>query len=131
LEDLDSKAPDLASQGANKSVSSHVCRYMTYTMTIYLAQPILCLVGIVKSISDKTLTDELPLLQGGSCEIHDVYDSLEKLCKIVRFSNAAYFKGDRTKSYKVLQEALDLFVKMGNQKGRSKKNCRSSTLRRF
>ena len=86
-------------------------------MTLYIAQPILCLVGIVKSIADKTLQDELPELEGGSCEIHDVYDSLEKLCKIVRFSNAAYFKGDRTKSYKVLQEALDLFVNMGNQKG--------------
>jgi hypothetical protein len=90
--------------------------YMTYTMTIYLAQPILCLVGIVKSISNKTIEDELPHLEGGSCEIKDVYDSLEKLCKIVRFSNAAFFKGDRAKSYRVLEEALELFNNMNNQK---------------
>jgi hypothetical protein len=90
--------------------------YMTYTMTIYLARPILCLVGIVKSISSKTIEDELPQLEGGSCEIKDVYDSLEKLCKIVRFSNAAFFKGDRAKSYKVLEEALELFNNMNNQK---------------
>lgn len=45
-----------------------------------------------------------------------MYDSLERLCKIVRFSNAAFLAGDRQKSYRVMQDALDLFVKMGNQK---------------
>ncbi|CAB9502209.1 expressed unknown protein [Seminavis robusta] len=90
--------------------------YMTYTMAIYLAEPILLLVGIVKNITANTIEDELPKLEGGSYEITNVYYSLEKLCKIVRFTNAAHYKGDRTKSYKVLEEALDLFNLMGNQK---------------
>ncbi|CAB9515800.1 expressed unknown protein [Seminavis robusta] len=90
--------------------------YMTYTMCMYISQPVLTLIAIVKSIQSKTLADELPELSGGSCEIYDVYESLGQLCKIVRFTNAAFFKGDRTRSYKVLEDALDLFVKMGNQK---------------
>lgn len=91
--------------------------YLTKTVSLFLSEPIIVLVGIVKSIADKTLQDDLPKLTGGSCEVYDVYDSLEKLCKIVRFSNAAIFKGDRAKSYRVLQAALELFLKMNNQKG--------------
>jgi len=74
------------------------------------------LISIVIGLESKDIQDELPELQGGSCEIYDVYDSLEKLCKIVRFTNAAFFKGDRMRSYKVLAEALELFMSMGNQK---------------
>ena len=67
------------------------------------------------------MPDELPPLDGGSCEIFDVYESLEQLCKIVRFSNTAILKGDRNKSYRVMEDALDLFGQMGNQKG--KQSC--------
>lgn len=90
--------------------------YMTYTMCLYISEPILVLIAIVKSIQKKTLPDELPKLEGGSCEIYDVYESLEQLCKIVRFSNAAFLRGDRTRSYKVVEDALALFEKMENQK---------------
>lgn len=90
--------------------------YLTTITTQYLSEPIIVLVGIVRSIADKTLQDELPKLEGGSSEVFGVYASLEKLCKIVRFSNAAFFKGDRSKSYKVLEDALQLFEQMGNQK---------------
>lgn len=90
--------------------------YMTYTMCLYLSQPIMVLIAIVKSIRTKNLGDELPALDGGSCEIYDVYESLEQLCKIVRFSNTAVLKGDRNKSYRIMEDALDLFVRMGNQK---------------
>jgi hypothetical protein len=89
--------------------------YMTYTMCLYISEPILVLIAIVKSIQKKAVQDELPKLEGGSCEIYDVYESLEQLCKIVRFSNAA-FLGDRTRSYKVMEDALALFEKMENQK---------------
>ena len=90
--------------------------YITYTMCMYISQPILVLIAIVESIQKKSLQDELPQLEGGSCEIYDVYESLEQLCKIVRFSNAAFFKGDRTRSYRVMEDALALFEKMENQK---------------
>jgi hypothetical protein len=89
--------------------------YMTYTMCLYISEPILVLIAIVKSIQKKAVQDELPKLEGGSCEIYDVYESLEQLCKIVRFSNAA-FLGDRTRSYKVMEDALALFEKLENQK---------------
>lgn len=62
--------------------------YMTYKMCFYISQPVLVLISIVKSIERKQLPDELPKLPGGSVEIYDVYDSLEKLCKIVRFTDA-------------------------------------------
>jgi hypothetical protein len=91
--------------------------YSTRTMSLYLSQPIMVLTAIVKSIRQKTLGDDLPQLEGGSCEIYDVYESLEQLCKIVRFSTTAIQKGDRNKSYRIMEDALDLFVRMGNQKG--------------
>ena len=91
--------------------------YSTRTMSLYLSQPIMVLTAIVKSIRQKTLGDELPQLEGGSCEIYDMYESLEQLCKIVRFSNTAIVKGDRNKSYRIMEDALDLFLRMGNQKG--------------
>lgn len=68
-------------------------------------------------LPDSILTSFAPKPLLVSSEIFAVYDSLEKLCKIVRFSNAAFFKGDRTKSYRVMEDALELFVQMGNQKG--------------
>lgn len=69
-------------------------------MSLYVQQPIMVLTAIVKSIRKKTLGDELPQLDGGSCEIYDMYESLEQLCKIVRFSNTALLKNDRGKSYR-------------------------------
>ena len=81
-------------------------------MSLRVSQPALTLIEIVESIQNKTLGETLPKIYGGSWEIVSVYDSLEKLCKMVRFSNTVSFAGDRHKSYKIMQEALELFTKV-------------------
>ena len=60
-------------------VAVYLVMHLTKTVSLFLSEPIIALVGIVKSIADKTLQDELPKLKGGSCEVYDVYESLEKL----------------------------------------------------
>ena len=52
----------------------------------------------------------------GSREVAFVHESFQRLMKVVRFANIAFFAGDRTKSFVSMEDALNLFSKLGNQK---------------
>lgn len=55
-------------------------------------------------------------MQGGSREVNQVYASLAKLHKIVRFSNMAFFSGKMKSAYRLLVDALSLFRRADDQK---------------
>jgi hypothetical protein len=52
----------------------------------------------------------------GSWEVLNVTCTMEKLYKVIRSANAAFFAGDVEKAYAVLKDALRLFKRLGNQK---------------
>ena len=55
-------------------------------------------------------------MRGGSREVNQVYASLTKLHKIVRFSNMAFFSGKMKAAYNFLTDALRLFRSADDQK---------------
>jgi hypothetical protein len=55
-------------------------------------------------------------MKGGSREVNQVYASLAKLHKIVRFSNMAFFSGKMNRAHKFLTDALSLFRSADDQK---------------
>lgn len=89
---------------------------LTYYISLNITRPIIALTKIVKSIKNKSLRDEIPDVEGGSREVSFVHESFQRLMKVVRFANTAFFAGDRTQSYHSMEDALSLFVKLGNQK---------------
>lgn len=72
---------------------------LTYFISLNIIRPIIALTKIVKSIKNKSLRDEIPDVEGGSREVTYVHESFQRLMKVVRFSNTAFFAGDRTRSY--------------------------------
>ena len=52
----------------------------------------------------------------GSREILNVVDTMETLYRIVQSANVAFFAGDVEKAYAVLEDALRLFRRLGNDK---------------
>ena len=89
---------------------------LTYYISLNITRPIIALTKIVKSIKNKSLRDEIPDVEGGSKEVSFVHESFQRLMKVVRFANTAFFAGDRTQSYHCMEDALSLFLKLGNQK---------------
>jgi hypothetical protein len=89
---------------------------LTYFISLNITRPIIVLTRIVKSIKDKSLCDEVPNVEGGSREVSFVHESFQRLLKVVRFANTAFFAGDRTQSFLAMEDALQLFMKLGNQK---------------
>ncbi|CAB9506181.1 expressed unknown protein [Seminavis robusta] len=89
---------------------------LTYYISLNIIRPIIALTKIVKSIKNKSLREEIPDVQGGSREVSFVHESFQRLMKVVRFANTAFFAGDRTQSFHSMEDALNLFVKLGNQK---------------
>jgi hypothetical protein len=55
-------------------------------------------------------------MQGGSAEVNQVYNSFAKLFKIVRVSNSAFFSGNLKWAYHFVNNALQLFRKVDDQK---------------
>jgi hypothetical protein len=52
----------------------------------------------------------------GSLEVLNVTITTERLYRVIRSANAAFFAGDVEKAYEVLKDALKLFKRLGNQK---------------
>jgi hypothetical protein len=52
----------------------------------------------------------------GSWEVLNVTITMERLYKVIRSANAAFFAGDVERAYVVLKDALKLFKRLGNQK---------------
>ena len=55
-------------------------------------------------------------MQGGSREVNQVYTSLAKLHRIIRFGNMAFFSGKMKLAYKFLTDALSLFRSADDKK---------------
>ena len=85
-------------------------------VAVSIVNPVITLLNIVQHINAKDIKDDMPHMDGGSKEVTSVYGSFEKLYKVVRFSNAAFFSGDLFKAFCVLEEANKLFVELNNPK---------------
>jgi hypothetical protein len=55
-------------------------------------------------------------MKGGSAEVNQVYNSFAKLFKIVRVSNSAFFSGNLKWAFHFVNNALQLFRKVGDRK---------------
>ena len=85
-------------------------------ITISIAKPVTTLLECVKLINKKHTLHDIPPMRGGSREVNQVYASLTKLHKIVRFSNMAFFSGKLKAAYNFLTAALSLFRSADDQK---------------
>lgn len=59
---------------------------LTYYISLNITRPIIGLTKIVKSIKDKSLGEELPLVEG-SREVQFVHESFQRLMQVVKFAN--------------------------------------------
>eukprot|EP00592_Proboscia_alata_P029677 CAMPEP_0194443728 /NCGR_PEP_ID=MMETSP0176-20130528/126869_1 /TAXON_ID=216777 /ORGANISM="Proboscia alata, Strain PI-D3" /LENGTH=1495 /DNA_ID=CAMNT_0039270017 /DNA_START=354 /DNA_END=4842 /DNA_ORIENTATION=- len=90
--------------------------YTSYYVSLYVTTPILELLNLTRKINRGDIKHDLPGVKGESFEMKRVCDTFDKLYKIIRFANAAYFSGELDKAYAVLIHALDLFVQVENRK---------------
>lgn len=74
------------------------------------------LLRAVQNINAGKIEGDFPPLQGGSREVHRVYNSFAKLYKVVRISNTAFFSGNLKWAYHFVNDALLLFRKVDDQK---------------
>jgi hypothetical protein len=74
------------------------------------------LLRTVRNINSGNIEDDIPPLHGGSSEVHQVYNSFAKLCKIVRVSNTAFFSGNFQWAYHFISDALKLYRKIDDKK---------------
>jgi hypothetical protein len=74
------------------------------------------LLHVVQYINSGRIEDDIPPMQGGSAEVNQVYNSFAKLFKIVRVSNSAFFSGNLKWAYHFVNNALQLFRKVDDQK---------------
>jgi hypothetical protein len=90
--------------------------FMSARVTVSIILPVSRLLHLVTSINKQELNDDIPEIEGGSCEVTKVHDTFERLYMVVRFANTAFFSGDLEKAYETLQNALALFTKLNNDK---------------
>ena len=69
-----------------------------------VTRPVVSLLRIVQKINEGGIGDDIPPLDGGSRESLRVYSSFAKLYKIVRVSNFAFFSGNLTWAYRVIND---------------------------
>lgn len=74
------------------------------------------LLNAVRSINSKEEKRDIPPLEGGSREVHQVYNSFSKLCKVVRVSNTAFFSGNLVWAHHIVEDAIQLFRKIEDRK---------------
>lgn len=85
-------------------------------ITFDIVKPVTVLLEFVTLINKKHTVFDIPPMQGGSREVNQVYASLSKLHKIVRFSNMAFFSGKMKSAYRLLVDALSLFRRADDEK---------------
>lgn len=83
---------------------------------VFVTNPMVRLLRIVQRLNSGAFTVDLPPLEGGSREVHRVYNTFAKLCKVVRISNTAFFSGNLKWAYHFVSDALKLFRKIGDTK---------------
>jgi len=74
------------------------------------------LLHTIQNINNGKIEDDIPPLNGGSSEVHQVYNSFAKLFKTVRISNTAFFSGNLQWAYHFTSDALQLYRKVHDQK---------------
>ena len=74
------------------------------------------LLSIVRNVNKGRIGETIPPLEGGSREVHQVYNSFSKLYKIVHVSNTAYFSGNLKWAHHIQSNALQLFRKVNDEK---------------
>jgi tetratricopeptide (TPR) repeat protein len=74
------------------------------------------LLRVAQTINAGKIEDDLPPLQGGSREVHHVYNAFAKLIKVVRMSNISFFSGNLHLANDFISDALKLFRKVNDQK---------------
>ena len=95
-------------------IFSHIFKIAQITVSI--TKPMITLLRVVERINAGGIEDELPPLQGGSREVHQVYNSFAKLIKIVRMSNIAFFSGNLERAHEFISDALKLYRKIEDEK---------------
>jgi hypothetical protein len=85
-------------------------------VSFYVTRPMITLLRVVQRINSGKLEDDTTPLLGGSREIHQVYNTFAKLCKVVRVSNTAFFSGNLQWAFHFVDDALKLFRKIDDQK---------------
>lgn len=89
---------------------------LSLKITFYVTKPMITLLRAVQNINSGSVDGEFPPLQGGSREVHRVYNTFAKLYKVVRISNTAFFSGNLKWAYHFVYDALQLFRKVNDQK---------------
>jgi hypothetical protein len=85
-------------------------------VTVSITRPMIKLLRVVQTINAGKIEDDLPPLQGGSREVHQVYSAFAKLIKVVRMSNISFFSGNLNWAHDFISDALQLFRKVDDQK---------------
>ena len=97
-------------------IAGTVVTLLSSKITFSITVPITRLLSLVQKINKSDIKDDLPDLHGGSREVSQVYGTFDRLYKVVRFANSAFFTGDLDKAYSVLNEALSVFSQLNNKK---------------
>jgi hypothetical protein len=92
------------------------CISLYQQISVYVTRPMITLLKTVQNINSGNIEDDIPPLYGGSSEVHQVYNSFAKLCKIVRVSNTAFFSGNVLWAFHFINDALELYRKIDDQK---------------
>ncbi|CAB9503300.1 expressed unknown protein [Seminavis robusta] len=94
--------------------------YFSKVITVSMTEPMLHLLELIKTINrmkDGEDRPEPPMDRlYGSWEVLNVTCTMERLYKVIRSANAAFFAGDVETAYEVLKDALKLFKRLGNKK---------------
>jgi len=79
-------------------------------------RPMITLLCAVQNINSEAADQDLLPLPGGSREVQGVYNTFAKLYKVVRISNTAFFSGNLKWAYHFVEDSLQLFRKVHDQK---------------
>lgn len=76
--------------------------FVASSVAVSISKAMRTLLNVVDQINSRSLQEDIPGFGGGSLETIKVYEAFERLFKVVRFSNQAFFSGDAKKAYLVL-----------------------------
>ena len=89
---------------------------VTAWICLSITVPLTQLCELVVKINNLETTVDFPDIVGGSIEVDRVRSTFEKLYKVVRVGNMAFFLGELEKAYTILHDALSLFAMLKNKK---------------
>ena len=91
--------------------------FWTHKISTSILKPVIKLTRIIQKINHRDLDEDIRHHKhsNGSMEISRLHISVEKIYKIVRFSNSAILVGRIEESARLIQETRELLRKLGNQ----------------